>query len=131
MHNFPSVFCKTPLLHKICQWFSFENVTVSTEDSKTKFFGELVPIIRLRRAIVFFSNVPSAKFQTIHSLSMRLNPLHQTCIHPRTGLNRLLSPINSSAELFVEEECRCRVPSRRFCNGWNIEKGIKDFNESP
>ena len=114
MQDFPIAFCKTPFVYEIYQWISFENSTTGKEDLKTKFYFQKVPIMRLHSAIAFFSNVPFLKFLLIHLLSMKLTPLQQTFIHPWRGFNRPLCPTNGRAELFVEEECRGRVPTRRF-----------------
>ena len=114
MNDFPIAFCKTPFVNEIYQWISLENSTTRKEDSKTKFYFEKVPIMSLHSAIVFFSNVPFLKFLVIHLLSMKLTPLQQTFIHPWRGFNLPLCSTNGHAELFVEEECRGRVPTRRF-----------------
>ena len=99
---------------KSASGFSFENSTTGKEDLKTKLFFEKVPIMRLHSAIFFFSNVSFLKFLPIHLLSMKLTSLQRTYIHPWRGFNRPLWPKNSSAEAFVDEECRGRVLTRQF-----------------
>ena len=84
------------------------------EDLKTKLFFEKVQVMQLHSAIVFVSNVPFLKFLLIHLLSMKLNSLQETCIHPWRGFNCPLYLKNSSAEAFLEEECRGRLPTWQF-----------------
>ena len=131
MNDFHIGFCKTPFVYEIYQLISFENSTTGKEDSKTKFYFEKVPIMRLHSAIVFFSNVPFLKFLLIHLLSMKLTPLQQTFIRSWSGFNFPLCSTNGHAELFVEEECRGRLPTRRFQAMTGILRSDQIFNASP
>ena len=110
MNDFPIAFCKAPFVYEIYQWISFENSTTGKEDSKTKFYFEKVPIMRLHSAIVFFSNVPFLKFLLIHLLSMKLTPLQQTFIHPWRDLifhcARQMVMQNSLLKKNAEVACR-------------------------